>query len=199
MAMAAMMALTACGHRNNSTVGPNPVPFGSRDELKANASPGSTAVLVLAGTRVPVKVVRTQEDNDETLDLKAHDELVESESYRDTDQAFQLVVAADERFVPPIDLIRYGGHIGDSWDWTGHILNGDSPLPAKGIISTDRDVVYVGPVAISSIAVNVTLTIAAGGGLPAVQRSLKFWIAPGKGVIQREFGRQVSVRLPSAP
>jgi len=145
--------------------------------------------LELAGSEYKADLKKTVFGDEIQVDILAFGEVIESERYKSTDLEFSVVNAGGEVYVPPIPLVKYGMHVGDSWTWIGDTRTGPAPHPAKATITTTTEDMAIGGSTIHDvIRIDVVLSIDSGKpGAPSL-RKLKFWIAPDKGVVQREFG-----------
>lgn len=159
--------------------------------LKPGASPGATATLRLGSsltTEFEVTLRQHTAGPEVVLELMSGGETLEREVYDAQAQAFRLVAAADDGFAPPIEIVRYPAHDGDVWDWKGKVVYAGSTHDANATITLSKD-----GEAIRSV---VDLKVSADEGRPDLERSMKFWFEPGKGVVRRAFG-DVSSRRPS--
>ncbi len=154
----------------------------------------------MAGVKVPVKVIQSNKDGVETLDFVAHGATIETEVYQDVKEAFRVLRAGEEEFKPGIDLLHEELHQGDTWTWTGEISNAGKGKPAKAKITIDTANLVIGQDNIRTVNAVVDLSLNADPGMPPVLRRLTFWFAEGKGVIKREFGKEISTsREPVKP
>lgn len=167
------------------------------ENLRPEASPGTKGQLVLGGLQVPIGIVRSVVGNLMTLDLRAHDESFETETYEFDKSQFALTQASEESFTPPLPLLKFPMKVGDAWTWKGSIKSG-AERPAEASISTRPDKVYLaGGQQEDALMAEVKLTMDSGTRTPA-ERRLAFWFVKNKGVVKREIGSG-STRLPAAP
>lgn len=164
-------------------------------DVKASAKPFDNAVLILAGSEVPCKVVREENGEQVKLRFVAYDQTIEEEIYEATDSGFRLVEAAGEKYAPAIPLLKFPMNIGDASDWAGQTYFGEVARPAKAKIETAKKKENLPGGPYDTIYISVTLQIESGGPEPAV-RQLEFWIEPTHGVIKRQFGAS-STRVPA--
>lgn len=197
-AVAASLALTciACD-KPPSKLTPVPSTIKSTSDLKPDVLPGERAFLVLAGSRLPVQVRARRDQGYFTLELVSHDEVLEAERYLATEKGLWLFEATRERYDPPLPLVKYPLRIGDTWEWSGTLDTGNITHKARASVMTDQDRLNVEGFDDDAVRVRAELTIEGGGQKPA-ERTLTFWIVPGKGILRREFG-QASTRIPAAP
>lgn len=168
--------------------------FGSIDDLKPQAIPYKKAVLILAGTSVPVDMVPTEAAGKLDLKLSARGEDVMTESYRFDDKAFSFVGSTGESYVPPIPLVTFPSNSTDKRAWKGTIQYGDVSLPCTATIASRSETLNMDGGNYSTL--NVTVTLSYNGGAKPTQRLLKFWFAPKKGMVKRDFGLN-STRQPA--
>lgn len=178
--------------------GNDPVLVARPADVEPGASPGAKAVLVIAGTRVPVEVVHRREGNQVLLLLNRHGQTFEREVYEETEKFFRLIEAADDRFVPGVDLLRFGDEAGLTWEWQGQIVTAGISKPASATVTASSSKVFVESVPVSAVQSVVLLKIRADANLPPIERKLTFWFGKGKGVLKREFGESYSVREPAS-
>lgn len=160
-------------------------------ELRPDASPGAKARMVLGSLAFPVEVKLTPSPDKVAIELWAHEQPFEEEVYSNPSDGFGLIDAAGERYEPPVPLLKFPLRVGDSWDWKGKMVTGDTSRTASAKIITRDDLLRVGPETHKALAVDVDLEMHSGGPKPA-KRKLIFWFVPEKGVMKREFGVSTS-------
>jgi hypothetical protein len=179
---------------------PEPKPSGPRliriDEVQPHRAPNPIATLELAGAEVPVRLRATTTDSLLTIEGIAHGEVIEQEVYRWDRERFSLVGGAGEEYDPPIDLLRFPMNVGDRWQWKGKATAVARPLPAEAEVVTELDRVQSGGDTVPAIKIQVWLSV--HDAARPIRRNLTFWVVEGKGVVQREFGRE-SIRRGVAP
>lgn len=145
--------------------------------------------LELAGSEYKAEIRKTVQGDEIQLDLIGFGEVIESERYKSTTTEFSVMNAGGEKYDLPIPLIKYGMHVGDSWPWSGVTQTGPASHPATAKVTTSSEDLAMGGATVHDvIRIEVELSIDSGRpGAPSV-RKLKFWIAPDKGVVKREFG-----------
>lgn len=158
--------------------------FHDNATLRPHSLPYQRAALILAGTTIPVDVSVLTSGDLIRFRLKAHDAILEEETYRVLPQGLQLVSAAGERYDPPIFIVRYPFRDGDRWSWNGTIESGDRHRQATAVVSVEGEKINLAGGQFDAIRVDVQLTYV---GEPA-RRTLSFWFNPGHGIVKREFG-----------
>lgn len=166
-------------------------------KIGAGCPSSKSAKLNLAGDSIPVELACTDANGDVDVKLTAHNALFEEERYHAGEARFDLVDAAGETYDPPITLARAPMNIGDKWTWNGQMKAGDVGHTAKATISTSQERIFPPTGAIDALKVQVDFEIESGTPTPA-KRSLSFWLAPGLGVVRRQFGSS-SMREPAGP
>lgn len=153
-------------------------------------------VLVFAGDRWPAKVSEKHDGDEYQIDLLAHDQVIESERYQSTDEAFSLVSAVGEKFTPPIPLVKYGMRVGEGWNWTGTTETGPAKHKATAKVTTTSESLPIkGQTVANVIRVDVALALDSGIPEAPAPRKISFWIAPKMGVVKRSY-ENYSVREP---
>ena len=165
------------------------------DELKPDANLEPAAVLVLAGTEIPVTIEGSRNGDLLTLRLvSAHDAELEQEQYLVTGSSFELTQAAGEFYRPPLTLLKFPLKLNASSPWKGQLVIGESARNASATITASPS--QLADLS-EAVKVEVALQIESGGAKPA-QRQLSFWFSPTQGLVQREFGAG-STRRPGKP
>jgi hypothetical protein len=168
--------------------------FDDAASLGADRLPADTADLILTGTRIPVELKGRREGQSFVLEVLAHGEVVETETYVATDRQFGFASLSGESFEPPIPLVEYPFQVGDSRQWSGKAVLGPTGRPAKAAVTTSHEKLNLASGALSAIQVAVELEVVTGPKTTAGRR-LTFWLVPQKGVVRREFGSS-SLREP---
>ena len=161
--------------------------------LQPDADP-SPQKIGYAGTIIPVEVKRENADGNFALKFWYQGAELEKEVYRSKSNEFDLVNAAGEDYSPPLPLLMFPMHAGDSWKWSGQMLIGPTGRNATAIISTREDKIDTGTMS-DALVVEVDLSIDNGAPTPAT-RQLMFWFVKGLGVVKRDFGASTS-RMPA--
>lgn len=168
----------------------------SPEDFAPATTPGATADLILGGNKYPVNI-RAKKDGDQvTFLLLDHGEVFESETYQSTDKAFSLVNAADEKYDPPLPLLKFPMRDVEKWSWSGNMVTGTIARKATATISTTREPLYLKSSPHETLKVTVDIGLEANPGKAPLWRQLVFWFEPGAGIIKREFG-SASVRQPT--
>jgi hypothetical protein len=151
--------------------------------------------LNLAGT--PFEVAVEVEDSQggattKCYNLVKHGEELDRECYENTSESFSLVEATNLLFVPSIPLVRYGERLGKENSWKGMVKEGSARYSASAKVATGQATLSVDGVDHDTTLVTVDLVLDVSGvgdmSRNSVAKRLSFWIHPGYGVIQREFG-----------
>lgn len=169
--------------------------IGSKADLQPDGNPGPKAQMVLAGTVIPVDLQTKQDGDQFGISLLYNQELFEKELYQNSGETFGLVNAAGETYKPPIPLLQFPMHVGDTLNWNGTMFTGPAGRDAKATIRSRDDKVDMGDAQTDALRVDVDLEISSGANVPA-NRHLAFWFVKGKGLVKREFGSSTS-RVPA--
>jgi hypothetical protein len=162
------------------------------NDLKPAALISGKQELVLGGTKLPVTVQSSNSNGIYEIDLMANDVAIDKEVYDVHPDVFNISSMGEETFNPPLSILKNQTHIGDSWTWTGKLDSG-MKRDCRANISSHSEKLF-GSEQADAIVVVVELKMDSGGPTPA-ERQLRFWFAPGKGLLKREFGSG-SVREP---
>lgn len=186
LAVWAGLFLLGCGQIH---IEPEPsAKFLSPKDLGADTPPPPAALLQLAGGEpLEVTVKANREGSKLHLELIAHREVIETETYSTTPTSFNLVEAAGETYEPVLPLMKFPMNLGDQWSWKGQIVLDSASIPAEAMITAANAPLGLEGYPLEAVQVSVTLEI----GDPrarAAKRTLNFWVAPGYGVLKREFG-----------
>lgn len=189
MAFAAAL-FVGCNHNTAVPDGPA-VTF---DSIRPDSTPSVKAKLILAGTELPVELRKKARGKIIQYELWAHGAPVELETYRRDDDRFSLLVAADEKYFPEIDLLRFPMKVGQSWSWEGKVQGGTNHT-ARAKVTTSEEQLYLDGLSRKTIKVVVDRTYSDREPAPL---KLSFWFEPNNGIIRREFGT-ADQRLPLTP
>jgi hypothetical protein len=162
----------------------------SAQDIEPDSAPGEKAVLDFGGPRVPVEVEYHHNGTEVELDLRSDGFVLETEKYLASDKEFALSAAAEERFSPPLPLLKYPFKLGDRYDWHGRLTYAGSDRSASAEITTTAGKLTAEGHELGAILVEAKVALDGGGEKPAI-RDLKFWIVMKRGVLQREFGEGV--------
>lgn len=191
----ALLIGLAFGCRDQGTQG-NGFPIPDRATFKPDKIPFEECTLTFAGDKWTAKLSQKQEGDSIRIDLLGHGQIIESEHYKSTDQAFCLVSANGEEFSAPVPLIKYPMKVGDGWKWEGVTLTGPVKHKASAQVSTSAESLPIkGQTVPNVVRVDVVLTFDSGNPDDPAERKLSFWIAPEMGVVKRSYGNY-SVREP---
>lgn len=170
--------------------------FLSPKDLGADSPPPKSALLQLAGGEpLKVDVEATRDGQNLQIDLVSHGEAIETETYSITPTSFNLVEAAGESYEPVLPLLKFPLTVGNQWSWKGQIVLSSADIPAEATVTTATEPLGLEGYPLEAVQISVTLEI--GDPLArAAKRVLNFWVAPGYGVIKREFGL-ASSRIPA--
>lgn len=165
-------------------------------ELMPDALYGEKATLNYGGTPVDVTMKRMASGQEVRFMLSAHDEVLETEVYQSTTSEFALV-SIDEKFEPPLPLLKFPMRIGEPWEWSGELLAGGLRHRATAKITPSTEQLFLTKTGgVDTVKVSVELQIDSKTPSPA-KRPLTFWFARGKGIVKREIGTATS-REPAA-
>jgi hypothetical protein len=171
------------------------VTYRSLDKMTPQAVPYKRASLILAGTKVGVDVVPTESEGKLALKLMARGEEVMTENYRYDGSAFSFVGSTGESYEPAIPLVTFPFSTSDKKNWKGTIQYGEVSLPCTATIASKPETLNMDGGNYQTVNVTVSLSYN-GGGSKSTQRLLKFWFAPKKGMVKRDFGLN-STRQPA--
>lgn len=160
--------------------------YKSNDEIKPYTQPYSDAYLLFGSATLETKLVTKVTPGSVQYDFLKGDTLIDKEQYRYNEKEFQYVGNENEVFTPGIPLLKYPFNVGDSWEWAGTYRWANLEREAVAIIKTQKEKIGTVIGEFDTIKVSVELTISAEMKTPSIQ-SFIFWIAPNKGIVQREF------------
>lgn len=163
-------------------------PIASSSDLKPDAKIPLKANLRIGEIDMPVEIKQTQTGEEIRIDLEAHGQVLEDESYLAKLNSFELKAVAGENYTAPLPLLKFPMNVGDTWNWVGTMTAGDEPHKATAVVNTSLDKVLL-PASGSqeAVLVVVDLQIESGGPEPAL-RKLRFWFVKNKGLVKRQFG-----------
>jgi len=165
-------------------------------ELMPDALYNESATLNYGGTPVDVTMKRVANGQEVSFLLSAHDEVLESEVYQSTTGEFALV-SIDEKFEPPLPLLKFPMTVGESWNWSGELVAGGLRHRATAKITPSTEQLFLTKTGgVDTVKISVALQIDSKTPNPA-KRPLTFWFARGKGIVKREIGTATS-REPAA-
>lgn len=182
IAMFALWAIAGCDGKQGRT-GP---PIQNAEAMRPDALHGKAATLIYGGTPIDVSVERVASGPVIKFILAAHGQALETETYRLDAASFSLV-SIDEQFDPPLTLLKFPMHVGDTWEWKGSLAIGTLSHKASAKVSTREEKLIVGKRDPFTLRVDIALDIASGADEPA-KRQLTFWFERGRGIVQREVG-----------
>lgn len=190
----ALIAMSVAGCRPGSDQG---VAIATAVELLPDALYQPKATLNYGGTPVVVEMTRSTSGQEVRFELSAHGEVLETEVYQSTTSEFALV-SIDEKFVPPLPLLKFPMTLGEPWDWKGELVAGGVRHRAEASISSSSEQLFLTKTGgVSTVKIHVELKIDSKTSTPA-KRHLTFWFARGKGIVKREVGTATS-REPAVP
>lgn len=179
-----LAATMACTSRSGGT-GQQIAAIG---DLNPGAKIPPSAKLKIGEIDMPVEIVQTTTGDEMTIEISAHGQVFENETYQIGDKSFDLLDVAGEHYDPKLPLLKFPMRVGEVWNWTGKMTAGDEPHQATATVtSTNDSVLLPGSGSTDTILVIVDLSIESGGPTPA-NRKLRFWFAKDKGLIKRQFG-----------
>lgn len=184
---------------DNPEPGPAGVVYRTSAEILPEALPYSDGTLIYGGTPLDVKVSQQKGENNETIlaiNQEGLEEPLETERYIANETGFRYAGGKEESFDPAIPLINeYPFDSSSTWTWNGEMIYAGQTFPARADITAEAAKLNLSSGSFNTIFVTVELHIE--GSNPEQPKTFKFWIAPGEGVIRREFTAS-STREPSA-
>lgn len=157
-------------------------------DLNPAAMIPTSAKLKIGEIDMPVEIEQNTSGQQMTIEISAHGQVFENETYFVGDKSFDLLDVAGEHYDPKLPLLRFPMRIGEEWSWTGTMTAGEKPHKASATVtSTNDSVLLPGSGSTDTVLVVVDLAIESGGPTPAT-RKLRFWFAKDKGLIKRQFG-----------
>ncbi len=183
-----LVALLLCGCNKAGTPGQGPL-ISSPEDLHPTALQLKRAKLTAGGTSIDSTLTTSSDGQRYFIDSFVDGTRMEREIYQNGDRSFDILGATGEVFEPPIPLIKYGMHVGDTWTWKGStsIVEGKSQ-PAKATISSAADDLWLNNALMHDVVkVEVTLQLDSGTDQPAL-RKMQFWFVKDKGIVKRAFG-----------
>jgi hypothetical protein len=170
-------------------------------KLKLDSLPYQTGVLIMGGTPYAIKLDLKKETKDGDfsflVNLNKEGTKVEEERYHIDDATFQYRGSEHETFDPPLTLINFPLKDSATSDWDGELDWGGMKFKASAKISTKADPLNLQSGKIDdAIMILVALDIKEPGGNVAT-KELKFWVAPDRGLVRRDFAA-TSSREPAA-
>jgi hypothetical protein len=152
--------------------------------------------LKLAGSKFRAEIQQSAKGDEVRIDLLYEGGLIESEVYRSTEETFSVVDTGGDRYDPPIPLIKYGMHVGETWTWLGKLVTGPISHVTKATVKSSSEAMTInGGNVPNAIKIEVELSIESGRASEPSIRKLTFWIAPEMGVVKRAFA-DYSLRTP---
>lgn len=160
----------------------------SAADLNPNKLAFSKSVLTIGGTKVDARSESKYEGKTLTIDSFVAGEKMDSEIYRSDDQGVSLLTVTSETFDPPISIIKYGMHVGDTWSWSGKANAGGIVHAVSAKVTTASDNLFISNIAQHDvIRVDINLAYDSGTEKPAL-RKMQFWFVKDKGIVKRSFG-----------
>lgn len=159
----------------------------THSDVELATLPYKDGVLILRGTEVPVDL-EIGEGPDFVLLIKTHGAVLDSETYRYTENEVGFLGLQGEEFISPIPIIRYPVRDGDEFEWSGKVkdVTAQSRLASAKIrISSETLNLPIG--VFQAIRSDVALELESGAEEPAT-RDLVFWVVPDHGVMKAQFG-----------
>lgn len=159
------------------------------EDLKPDADPGGIALLKIGPVKNEVELKTDRAEDRFVIDLVAHGEAFETETYQVGKDTFYLVEAASDTFDPPVLLLQFPLYVNTNRVYQGTLKSGQSHK-VLGKIRTTLDKVYM-PTQTEAVRVDLDLQMDSGGPNPA-ERKLSFWFVKDRGLVKREFGSGLS-------
>ncbi|MBS1708362.1 MAG: hypothetical protein JSS65_06515 [Armatimonadetes bacterium] len=154
--------------------------------------PYEKASLIWAGTSFPVQMKSSDAAGTLEFKLTAHGEDLMTETYKHDGASFSFVGSTGETYEPPIPLMSFPLNSTERKSWKGTIKVGDATEPGEATITSTKDNLNLAGGKFDSVVkIEVALSYK-GGGKTETHRALKFWFAPKKGMVKREFGMSSS-------
>lgn len=155
-------------------------------ELQPDALPYERAQILIEGTAIPVDVERSEGHEQVAFLFRLGESTIEEEHYAILPHKFALISTAENRFEPPLPLIKYPLHDQQEWTWSGEVLSGIA-TPAEAHLTARSESLHLDGGIHPAIRITVALEMQSPGE-SVVTRELNFWFSPGQGLIQRSFG-----------
>jgi len=172
----------------------------SEKSLSPDALPYERGSLILAGTEYPIEIRQVRSPGSVEFVLERQGEVLEIERYVGDESSFRLVQGGGATYLPAIPLIFYGRDLSEPQTWNGEVKEVDVAHVAAAQIRAAREPINIPGgrydayrIDVQLRRIDVQLRI---DSEPAVDRQMKFWFVPNRGIVKREFG-STSTRLPS--
>lgn len=161
--------------------------------LAPDTLPYQEGSLILAGTEYPVEVRQVRSADTVEFVIERQGEVLETERYFGDDTSFRLVQGGGATYVPGIPLILYGRDLSEPQTWSGEVREAERNHRAEASIRATREPLNIPGGRFDAFLIDVQLRIASD---PVVDRAMKFWFVPSRGIVKREFGT-TSTRQPA--
>lgn len=158
----------------------------SHSDVNPENLPYTEGVLILRGSEVPVDL-EVGEGSDFVLLIKAHGAVLDSETYRLSDEGIGFLGLMGEEFVSPIPIIKYPVRDGDTYSWEGAVVTGGESRDCWAEVTIKMETLNLPIGVFEAIRADVDLEMESGAEEPA-KRELIFWIVPDHGVMKTQFG-----------
>lgn len=152
------------------------------------------AILVLAGTELPVKVETKRNGTAYSINLMSFGETLEREIYEVDEKHFAIAQLLQERYMPVLPVLDFPLTPGSERTWEGALQSAGISRPSKAMIVTQWKRYKLFGKDVDSVQVDVKLSIESGAPNPAI-RDLNFVFVPQKGLVERAFGKELR-RIP---
>jgi len=156
-------------------------------EINPTLPPPEQTVLDLAGTKIPLQLHAKLDGAKFTIELDQGGQEFEKEEYLDQHGTFEVRSVAGETYDPPIKLLDFPLHEGDTYTWSGYSSVEKQATRSSAETIVSRSQIVVGSLPIEAIKVRVSLKIYENRSRPRV-RDMTFYFAPHYGLFKREYG-----------
>lgn len=182
-----------------ATTGGGTMQVFDRKQLKVDSVPYEQGVLIMGGTPYAINMVKGKPEMPDEVRFLINERKVgttiEEERYVVTDRILQFAGSRLESFEPPLTLSAFPLRVGSSETWSGTINWQQIKLPATATITVSADPLNLQSGKVDdAVLILVKLQIVEPGGNTA-DREFKFWVAPDRGILRRDFSA-VSSREP---
>lgn len=160
----------------------------SPDQVFPTNAPVSPVQLIVAGYEVKdVDMKTNREGGLVRLVLTAHGETLQEEHYQLDASGLYVAKMVGETFDPPLPLLKFPSNGTNTLTYSGKVSVGRSVRDVKATVRSAPEVLNTPGGQFDSLKVTVTLDFGAGQS-----RQLVFWVAPGQGVVKREYGSEAT-------
>ena len=155
-------------------------------DMQAHKLPYTKAYINYGGSLAETNMSAVNRSGEVDFLFMVDGTLHEKESYKYDDKSFRFTGDAGDQYSPGITLLLFPFEAGDDWMWSGvYVMAGRDPKKASAKITTSSERLTTLAGEYDTVLVVCDLKIESGS-IDPVHKELKFWFAPGKGLIRRE-------------